>query len=334
MKALLKLSALLFVMMFNAQSANSAICTALGNGNWSNPANWSCGTVPSCGDLILIPSGITINVDIQVDLDENSSPACSTATYIVVFGTLQFVTGNKISLACGSGVDIMPGGSMLPGGGGGSSNWLKICNIVVWQTSHGPVIGFVHFGSPIPLPVEFLSFSVSESGNGVKLEWVVASERENKEFTIQSSIDGKAWDNVITVPSVGDHITEYTYEEIVNVNTAISSVMYFKLSQTNLNGEIVILDTKSISVTQNLSSLYPNPVKVGEQIHLIMNVEKGETSELHFFNALGEKVSSETVILIEGRNNIILETANMEKGIYFIKLSTSMNNEVNRVVVN
>ncbi len=121
---------LLFVVSIMASVySNAAICNSLVNGNWSNPANWSCGAFSGCGDIIVIPSGITVTMDMQVDLDENSSPACSAETFIDVSGTLQFVTGNKISLACGSGVEVIPSGSILLGRGGGSSNWLKICEV-------------------------------------------------------------------------------------------------------------------------------------------------------------------------------------------------------------
>lgn len=128
MKRLTQLLVFIVSIMASVYS-NVAICNALGNGNWSNPANWSCGAFSACGGIIVIPSGITVTMDMQVDLDENSLPACSAETFIDVSGTLQFVTGNKISLACGSGVEVMPGASMLTGRGGGAPNLLKICEV-------------------------------------------------------------------------------------------------------------------------------------------------------------------------------------------------------------
>lgn len=171
MKTILLFLLTFIVMLQIPKFSNAAFCTALSSGNWSNPAIWSCGTLPGCGDVIEIPAGVLVSVDMQVDLDENSSPVCSTATHIQVFGVLQFVTGNKISLACGSTVEIMPGGSMLPGGGGGSSNWLKICDQIEWKTSDGPVVGYKLFGSPSPLPVEFVSFQVKNEENNFRFEW-------------------------------------------------------------------------------------------------------------------------------------------------------------------
>jgi hypothetical protein len=155
-------------------SLNAAECTALSSGNWSDPAIWSCGTQPSCGDIVIIPSGISVNVNVQVDLD---APGCSLSSYIQIHGTLQFVTGNKINLACGSGVEIMPGGQMLPGGGGGSSNWLEICGIIEWRTSDGPQYGYKFFGVPVPLSLEFISMTVGVENKILVIDWVVSDEK-------------------------------------------------------------------------------------------------------------------------------------------------------------
>ncbi|MEY3238060.1 MAG: hypothetical protein RI883_2161 [Bacteroidota bacterium] len=319
-------------MIFNSQSAQSAICTALGNGNWSNPANWSCGAVPSCGDLILIPAGMTVNVNTMVDLDENSSPACSTATFITVFGTLQFVTGFKISLACGSGVDIMPGGSMLPGGGGGSSNWLKICNIIEWKTSNGPVIGFVHFGSPIPLTVEFISLSVNQSQNTTNLTWIVASERENDLFKIDISTDDVNWINLDNVNSVGDHNDEYTYNLEVE-NLKIYNQTYFRLSQTDKNGINTILAIKTLNVKKDQITLFPNPINNRENLTVSVQSSQQINSECFIYNSAGQVIVKENIELEKGTNAVHFEISNIEQGIYFVKLSNVEQTQALKLIV-
>jgi hypothetical protein len=308
-----------------SSSVNAAVCTALGNGNWSNPANWSCGSLPGCGDFIVVPAGMTVTVDIQVDLDENSSPACSTAIFMEVYGTLQFVTGNKISLACGSGVEVMPGGSMLPGGGGGASNWLKICEVTEWQTSHGPVSGYKLFGAPSPLPVEFVSFDVDRSGSNLRFVWVVASERENDFFSIEFSEDGKKWMTILSKNSIGDHVSEMTYIE--STEFAISSTSYFRLKQTDKNDETKILDTKSLKV-QNELRIYPNPVRSGSTVELSVS-EKTET-EVMIYNTLGQLVKRDS---FNSSEDILIDTEGMKRGVYLVKVPGVDKEKVYRLIV-
>lgn len=317
---------LLIVTVMATLSAQSTVCTATGNGNWSNPAIWSCGALPGCGDFVVIPAGITVNVDTQVDLDENSSPACSTPTFVEVYGTLQFVTGFKISLACGSGLEVMPGGSMLPGGGGGSSNWLKICDVTLWKTSDGPVFGYRLFGTPSPLPVEIVSFSVARNGSEVDFSWVVASERENDFFSVEMSNDGKKWMPILLTNSVGDHVSELKYEESseIDLNTGEN---YFRLKQTDRNGTVKILDTKSLKVL-NEFRMYPNPVRSGSAVELSLTV-KSETDVL-IYNTLGQLVKSE---VFNDSETIRIDTDGMKRGVYLVKVPDVDKEKVYRLIV-
>lgn len=314
-------------------SSYAAICTALGSGNWSDPANWSCGSVPSCGDFINIPTGVTVFVDVQVDLDENSSPACSTATHMQISGVLQFVTGYKISLACGSGVEVMPGGAMLPGGGGGSSSWLKICDVSEWKTSDGPVFGYKLFGSPSPLPVEFISFDVQKENNQFTFIWKVASERENDFFTLEYSSDGLSWNIFSHVSSIGDHNDEYTYVSMADLEYVTSELIYFRIHQTDKNGESALLDVKSYKNANESFVVYPNPVASGKDVHLKFISSKVQESELKMVNTLGTIVFQKFIPLEEGINFLSLNIDSIDRGIYFVIISGTTNSEPYRLVI-
>lgn len=328
-----KIILVLFVLIGINRTSYSAICTALANGNWSNPANWSCGALPGCGDIIFIPAGLTITVDTQVDLDENSSPACSTATFIQVSGTLQFVTGNKISLACGSGVEVMTGGSMLPGGGGGASNWLKICEITEWQTSHGPVAGFKLFGSPIPLPVEFKEFIVKRNSNSFDLEWTVASERDNDFFDIQYSYDGAKFNELVKVTSIGDHTDNYTYVRNAELNVGVHEVVYFRLRQTDKNGIEIILDVKSMDLFAAGVSLFPNPVRPGMDFNVKITSNEEKAATIFVFNTMGLVVAQESLNLQKGSVIRTISTDNLKRGVYLVQVPSISNEEFYRLII-
>ena len=63
---LTRLKGLLLVLsfLFCSISLKSALCVALGNGDWNTAANWSCGAKPACGDSVVIPASITITITI------------------------------------------------------------------------------------------------------------------------------------------------------------------------------------------------------------------------------------------------------------------------------
>jgi hypothetical protein len=302
------------------EQVQSAVCTAIANGNWSNPAIWSCGSVPSCGDIIIIPASRTVNVNVQVDLDE---PACTIPTYIQISGTLQFVTGNKINLACGSGVEIMPGGQMLPGGGGGSSSWLEICGVTEWRTADGPQFGYRFYGVPVPLSVDFISFSVKQVSNDIELKWLVGSERGNSHFDIEFSSDGEHWKLITSIASIGDHFENVNYEHVIK---SFHQNGYFRLYAVDIYGERELLDTKSIKNVVQEMSVYPNPVVSGQDFRVLVPIEKEEIIEVRILNNYGQLVRSFSYSSEEIENSIHLSTTELSSGVYYVQiLSPSIN---------
>ena len=62
-----------FLLVLAAGFVMGAKTTATSNGNWNNSGTWDNG-VPSCGDTIVIDSGVTVTVTAMVNLDETSTP--------------------------------------------------------------------------------------------------------------------------------------------------------------------------------------------------------------------------------------------------------------------
>lgn len=64
---------------------------------------------------------------------------------------------------------------------------------------------------PAALPVQFLSFNVSESNQKVMLKWEVASQVNNKHFAIERSANGVAWQTLHTINGASNTTNLYTY---------------------------------------------------------------------------------------------------------------------------
>ncbi|HLC83963.1 MAG TPA: G8 domain-containing protein, partial [Bacteroidia bacterium] len=103
----------LLLLTFNFLKAD---CTATRDGDWSDPAIWSCGRAPADYDIITIPAGIRVTMDINsptyVDMVVN------------IDGTLFFEDGQKLNLDCGGQVNVSASGK-LDGGNPGSK--INIC---------------------------------------------------------------------------------------------------------------------------------------------------------------------------------------------------------------
>jgi hypothetical protein len=262
-KAPLFLSFLIGV--FTSFYSFSNTCTAITSGNWSNGAIWSCGIQTSCGDIIIIPSGIIVTVDEIVGLDANSTPQCNQPTGMIIDGTLVFQTGKKINLGCGSAVAISPAGSMIPGNGGGNSNWLSICSIIKWNTSSGTVSGPVVYVTPTSLPLQLIDFKATIENTKLNASWTVESNEFVDHFLLSISADGSNWKSLATVNTKAftGTITYSSTDEIVES----ASQYYVSLSAIAKDGTNDRLKTIVVA-NKGLTLLSANPLSQGDPILL------------------------------------------------------------------
>lgn len=87
---------------------------------------------------------------------------------------------------------------------------------------------------PTILPIELTSFTSVTSGSTNIVTWVVASQLDNKMFTLKSSMDCVSWNTVVTVSGAGTSAISVTYQFIDPNPTYLT---YYKLSQTDYDGK-------------------------------------------------------------------------------------------------
>lgn len=79
-------------------------------GNWNTSGTWSPSGVPSSGDSVVIPAGVTVTVNCNCGTYNNMS--------VSVFGTVDFDNGRKITMDANSTLYLYNGA--VVGGNGGS----------------------------------------------------------------------------------------------------------------------------------------------------------------------------------------------------------------------
>lgn len=255
---------LLFVCLFDISLYSK--CTTVGDGKWWTPATWSCSpefAPPGCADTIVISAGDSIYVDAQVDLI-----ACGPIV-VVINGILQFKTGVKMKLDTGSVVILNPGGKMNPGGGGGNSNYLEIGGNTVWTAGDGPQSGPLTFTEAGPLPIKLVSFEANFNIDKVDLRWMTSVEINNDFFTVEKSNNLKNWEVVSIIKGAGNSNVNIEYFEVDYSPT--QGVSYYRLKQTDYDGNFEYFNIVPVRIEKKLNnefSLFPNPIKRGEQLKI------------------------------------------------------------------
>ena len=114
------------------------------------------------------------------------------------------------------------------------------------------------------LPIELTSFTVSATEYGYTFNWVTASEVENDYFTLEFSEDGEEFIAIDYVSGAGTTSETTEYEYVWDAKP-MADILYFRLKQTDYNGEFTYSDIlvyapkKSHGATR---TLYYGPLKL------------------------------------------------------------------------
>lgn len=315
-------SLLLTIYSINVSSTN---CSAILNGDWSNPATWSCGRVPHDNDTISISTGIDVTMDINSPLYVNM--------LVIIDGNLIFDVGQKLNIAPG-GVYISASGSVS---GGNHGSKIIISGITYWN---GPdvVAGIQYWGSSL-LPVELLSFTGElKSDHTVELAWVTASEKNNNYFSIERSTNGLTFEEIGRVNGFGTSSMEHSYS--LSDPQPATGTNYYRLRQTDNDGQSELLKIIAVEILGDSNgcvlTVFPNPCQGMCTVNFTDCPEdKNGTINLEMINANGTVVSQQ----IPARNaeggftTTIDATDNLKPGVYIVRGNSSKKTYMNRAVI-
>jgi hypothetical protein len=252
--------------------------------------------------VITLNAGASLVVNGDLVIDNNSGTTDNGA--IIVYGN---VTASNNSYVTGITGYITATGTMqtynnayIFGGTGSCSN----CTASITN----------------PLPVELLSFNVTALNKEAKLTWTTATETNNEYFTLERSSDGQHFSYLDKVAGSGNSssILNYSYID----QQPLSSMAYYRLSQTDYNGKRTYLKVVVLSPSENNTfRMYPNPVSNGTIPVLEFSSPQTDTPVLISIQELsGRELNSKTIVLVKGEQYItpLDGTNRLSKGMYIV----------------
>jgi hypothetical protein len=313
------------VLLLSAISLKSSTCVSLGNGNWTNPAMWSCGHVPTCGDSMVILSTHTIVLDNQQDYT-----GCAQGPIVVVYGTMQCQNGNKLKLPCNSRIYIMPGGQVQAGNGSGSSNYIEICDVTLWNAGMGNLYGpsclpaTSFFCGSVTLPIELLEFKGQAKDGYIDLSWKTASESNSSHFDVERSTDASLYQKINTVNSKA---TNGYSQSLLSYNSTDpkpeEDISYYRLRQVDKDNTFLFSNVISINYirAKNIKfAIYPNP-NSGEFTADITGLENNHEVKIILRDLAGSLLFESSFYTSENKKNIqIVPQSKLKSGIYICSL--------------
>lgn len=181
------------------------------------------------------------------------------------------------------------------------------------------------------LPIELANFNANCFDGQVKLDWATLSEINNDYFTIEKSSDAINFEEVATINGAGNSNNIVNYSLIDN--NPINSNTYYRLKQTDFNGEYSYSDLVTTSCkSKGDLTLYPNPSTGTFSFEYFSEKEDGLTIEI--YNMAGQRVQQKMYFnLPKGMSKTDVDLGEIDNGIYFVNFSTSSNKIVHKLTI-
>ncbi|HWY99097.1 MAG TPA: T9SS type A sorting domain-containing protein, partial [Bacteroidia bacterium] len=172
-----------------------------------------------------------------------------------------------------------------------------------------------------PLPIKLLDFTAmyNNDENIVNLNWSTASEKNNKSFTIERSVDGITYTEIATVPGAGNSTETLNYSSIDP--KPVIGIDYYRLKQTDFDGNFTYSDVVPVTISASQSvTVFPNPVKSNLSVNylsksagaIVLKVEDlGTGRELNTYSFNAE----------EGNNTFSINAGNYAAGLYMLQVT-------------
>lgn len=179
------------------------------------------------------------------------------------------------------------------------------------------------------LPIDFLSFTATKSGDGSILYWSTGEAYQPQLFNVQRSLDGVSFNDIGIVNGLSDGaaIEEYRFTD----NSPAPGKNFYRLEATDLSGRqtysvVVLVQTGS----PNTFGIYPNPADRQFTIHL--EETASPLVSVAISDLTGKTVWSRTC---PASGNLIPLTLNksLTSGIYFVRVADNGKTLTGKLVI-
>lgn len=224
------------------------------------------------------------------------------------------------------------------------TNWLEIPNglpnTVIMHLDYSPSVKMLRAGThgrgvyeayiDFTIPVELTSFSALQQNRKVQLNWVTATEVNNKGFEVHRKLKNQDWETLTFVSGFGTTTEQknYSYEDDYEFLPYNGKVIY-RLKQIDFDGSFKYSDQISVDVTfipseTNISQNYPNPFNASTTIKY--NLSQEGVVKVAIYNPVGQEIER----LIQsnqsaGTYEVIWNADSYASGIYFYMFELSGN---------
>lgn len=177
-------------------------------------------------------------------------------------------------------------------------------------------------GNNSPLPVKLLSFDGKANGKDAILNWVTASEENNKGFILQRSVDGKVFTDIAFVAGTNHSTEQSQYSYTDKEALASHATLQYRLVQIDFDGKETISHTVVVSGTNATLegvSVVPNPF--ANELAIAVSANRAGNAVVKITDLQGRTVYQLATEVSAGSNQIkSSDLSALKHGVYFVRV--------------
>ncbi len=160
----------------------------------------------------------------------------------------------------------------------------------------------------VPLPVQFVTLQLFQNKEGINIQWETLQEENIKEFIIERSFDGTAFEAVGSQLAKGD--SKYTF---IDQNISGNMKYYYRIKEIDLDNNFTLSKVQTISTNNTKLNVQLFPTNVNHLIN-VNGLENYDGLTLSVFNVQGIEIAN-----LEIENNQFFFN-DISNGNYIIRL--------------
>jgi hypothetical protein len=177
----------------------------------------------------------------------------------------------------------------------------------------------------VVLPIQLLSFDATyeQVNNTVALNWVTATETNNKSFTIEKQTGGDDWQTVVTMTGAGNS-SQTHYYTTTDENPTVG-ISYYRIMQTDYDGNYTYSDVKTVNVPNSyFVNIYPNPVR--DNLNVDYNSMGTGDISIRVISISGSEAMPAYIVtnIQTGKNAIPINTSLLGSGMYILEVTNQV----------
>ena len=195
---------------------------------------------------------------------------------------------------------------------------------------------FRDIDNQVSLPIVLEYFNAIKIGEYVQLDWATLSEINNDFFTIERSINGVEFEDILYEEGAGNSQQRIKYQRF-DYSPRLGH-NYYRLRQTDFDGTSALSQIEVVEFDGALMQLklFPNPSN-GLNLFIQLNKLIAGQYNVSIMNSQGQKVMTTQFVIkseLDQFQKELLDGVNLTPGIYILEFSNMKSKEVFKFIVN